>query len=100
MCQGVTKSGSPTPREMTSAWDWTMSKNSRMPERGICRTCSGINLVSSRAAAISLGNGKTAEVQGKREGRPCDSVELALLSNELETAWRTAPQVGPKRAGA
>jgi 3-hydroxyisobutyrate dehydrogenase-like beta-hydroxyacid dehydrogenase len=38
MCQGVTKSGSPTPSEITSFWLATMSKNSRMPERGIPRT--------------------------------------------------------------
>ena len=38
MCQGVTKSGSPTPREMTSFMLWTMSKKSRMPERGMAAT--------------------------------------------------------------
>src|SRR5712671_1158527 len=43
MCQGVAKSGSPTPSEMTSAWLWTRSKNSRMPERGIPATWPATN---------------------------------------------------------
>src|SRR3974390_1481286 len=37
-CQGVSKSGSPMPRLMTSFIVVTMSKKSRMPERGMSRT--------------------------------------------------------------
>src|SRR5579872_395862 len=37
-CQGVSKSGSPMPRLMTSFIVLTMSKKSRMPERGMSRT--------------------------------------------------------------
>jgi hypothetical protein len=36
MCQGVTKSGSPTPREMASFISSKMSKNFRMPEGWTC----------------------------------------------------------------
>jgi hypothetical protein len=38
MCHGVSKSGSPMPRLMTSFIVLTMSKKSRMPERGMSRT--------------------------------------------------------------
>ena len=38
MCQGVMKSGSPTPREMASGISATMSKNLRMPLGGTART--------------------------------------------------------------
>lgn len=38
MFQGVTKSGSPTPREMASFMVETMSKNLRMPLGGMSRT--------------------------------------------------------------
>ncbi|GBE55892.1 hypothetical protein BMS3Bbin16_00087 [archaeon BMS3Bbin16] len=34
MCQGATKSGSPTPSDMTSGMPSTISKNFRMPEGG------------------------------------------------------------------
>src|SRR5262245_48619792 len=37
-CHGVSKSGSPMPRLMTSFIVVTMSKKSRMPERGMSRT--------------------------------------------------------------
>src|ERR1035437_388285 len=40
MCHGVTKPGSPIPSETTLSIDCTMSKKSRIPERGIPRTCS------------------------------------------------------------
>src|SRR5580658_4549409 len=42
MCHGVTKSGSPMPREITPDIDCTISKKSRMPERGMARTWSAI----------------------------------------------------------
>src|SRR5687768_7571670 len=54
MCQGVTKSGSPTPREMTPFWLWTMSKNSRIPERGMSRTFFATNDSGLNGAAIVL----------------------------------------------
>ncbi len=38
MCQGVGKSGSPTPRLMTSSIPTTMSKNFLIPEGGISLT--------------------------------------------------------------
>src|SRR5262245_22967671 len=38
MCQGVIKSGSPTPREITSFMPRTRSKKARMPEGAICST--------------------------------------------------------------
>src|ERR1022692_1560712 len=39
MCQGVSKSGSPTPSEMASFILATMSKKSRMPDLGRLTTC-------------------------------------------------------------
>src|SRR3989339_2178182 len=39
MCQGVTKSGSPMLRLMTSLRVLTISKKSRIPERGMFRMC-------------------------------------------------------------
>src|ERR1700677_4605176 len=51
MCQGVTKSGSPMPSEMTPDRGWTISKKSRMPERGMPRTWS----------ATKSGDGVTGE---------------------------------------
>src|ERR1700679_1952773 len=60
MCQGVTKSGSPMPSEMTPVIDWTISKKSRMPERGMSRTCSAIKSgdgeTEERGRCMSLGN--------------------------------------------
>src|SRR6185295_19737686 len=44
MCHGVTKSGSPTPSEITPGVPCTMSKNSRMPDRGIPATCAATKL--------------------------------------------------------
>ncbi len=38
MRHGVSKSGSPTPREMTSSIPMTSSKKSRIPDGGISRT--------------------------------------------------------------
>ena len=52
MCQGVTKSGSPTPSEITSGIVWTMSKNSRMPERGMSRTWRAMNCCDSNGAVM------------------------------------------------
>ena len=40
MFQGVTKSGSPTPREMTPSMDESKSKNFLIPEGGIALTIS------------------------------------------------------------
>src|SRR5664279_5113055 len=39
MCQGVSKSGSPTPSEMAAFILATMSKKSRMPDLGRLTTC-------------------------------------------------------------
>src|SRR6266550_7199105 len=54
MCHGVTKSGSPTPSEITSGIAWTMSKNSRMPERGMLRTWRAMNCCGWNGAAMPL----------------------------------------------
>src|SRR5277367_5144286 len=60
MCQGVTKSGSPMPSEMTPCIDWTISKKSRMPERGMSRTWSatkpGDGWTEVRGRCMSLGD--------------------------------------------
>jgi hypothetical protein len=47
MCQGVMKSGSPTPREITSSSPETRSKKRRIPEGGIFFTVSAINFEGS-----------------------------------------------------
>src|SRR5690242_16217283 len=52
MCHGVTKSGSPTPSEITSGIACTMSKNSRIPDRGISRTCLAIKSCDWKGGAI------------------------------------------------
>src|SRR5688500_5345874 len=57
MCQGVTKSGSPTPSEMTSFIPCTMSKKSRMPERGMSRTLPAINFCESNMVILKMSGG-------------------------------------------
>lgn len=47
MCQGVTKSGSPTPREITPSIEESKSKNFLMPEGGISFTFSDMQLWGS-----------------------------------------------------
>src|SRR4051812_30574293 len=69
MCQGVTKSGSPTPREITPFWLWTMSKNSRMPERGIWRTTFATNDSGLNFAAMCM--------RGEPRGVPRGSQSLS-----------------------
>src|SRR5689334_20404820 len=54
MCHGVTKSGSPTPSEITPFWLWTMSKNSRIPERGMSRTFFATNDSELNGAAMCM----------------------------------------------
>ena len=49
MCQGVTKSGSPMPSEITSSIEESRSKNSLMPDGGSVATFCEIKL--SRASA-------------------------------------------------
>ena len=61
---GVTKSGSPTPSEMTSFIPCTMSKKSRMPERGMARTLLAINLSGSND--IPTTNQKSFRFQASR----------------------------------
>src|SRR5437762_1850881 len=65
MCQGVTKSGSPTPREITSFMPWTMSKKSRMPDRGIERTFSAMNCFASKDMEAIL-NWKTRRIRKEK----------------------------------
>src|ERR1700722_7072924 len=55
MCQGVTKSGSPIPSEMTPCIDWTISKKSRMPERGMSRTWSAIKPGEEAVGTVERG---------------------------------------------
>src|ERR1700722_6270449 len=52
MCQGVTKSGSPPPSEMTSFIPCTMSKKSRMPERGMAPTWRAMNRCGFESTAF------------------------------------------------
>src|SRR5579863_7985193 len=52
ICQGVTKSGSPTPSEITSFIPWTMSKKSRMPERGMAPTWRAMNRCGIKSTAL------------------------------------------------
>src|SRR5580693_8841700 len=52
MCQGVTKSGSPTPKETTSFMPCTMSKKSRMPERGMALTWRAMNRCGFESTAF------------------------------------------------
>src|ERR1700749_336926 len=52
MCQGVSKSGSPMPSEITSFIFATISKKSRMPERGRSMTCLAMNRVVSIGTQI------------------------------------------------
>src|SRR2546428_8340310 len=66
MCQGVTKSGSPTPSEITSGIDWTMSKNSRMPD------------------VISLGVGRSEEHTSELQSRS-DLVCRLLLEKKKQS---------------
>src|SRR5260221_10664636 len=76
MCQGVTKSGSPMPSEMTPDIDWTISKKSRMPERGMARTCSATKSLGEvmetggrgRCMAVRLGGGRSGADLGALVG--------------------------------
>src|SRR5579859_5859705 len=67
MCDGVLKSGSPTPSEMTPGIDETRSKNLRMPEGGIARTRSDTAL---RFVAICIRWPFGAEHPRSHGGRP------------------------------
>ena len=68
MCQGVTKSGSPTPSEMTSFMPWTMSKKSRMPERGNGADIAGDESGSGRNPQKLPGSRRTLRAAGGSGG--------------------------------
>src|SRR5688500_19298346 len=66
MCQGVTKSGSPTPSEMTS-WPFifaTSSKKSRMPLLGSVDTCPATHRFGS---VLMVRGGR----RSRRDVQPC-----------------------------
>ena len=60
MCSGVSKSGSPTPRLMTSSIVARMSKKRRMPDGGTSRT--------RRLSARSASGGRASVGSGGRSG--------------------------------
>src|SRR4051794_34136659 len=72
MCQGVSKSGSPMPSEMTSFIDWTILKKSRIPERGMVPTWDAICFFKI------IGKGK-AEKVGSNGAVPEGTEELGEL---------------------
>src|SRR6185436_2412659 len=73
ICQGVTKSGSPTPREITSFIPCTMSKKSRMPERGMRRTCDATNSSGWEASDMDVG-GDYKAMESSKHSLPLFSV--------------------------
>src|SRR5678816_1419356 len=77
ICHGVWKSGSPMPSEMTSFIDWTISKKSRIPERGIVRTWLAICFL--RIIGRSAWPGR---VVLRRHGEPLGSF-LSLQSDAI-----------------
>src|SRR5882762_6108887 len=78
MCHGVTKSGSPTPREMTS-WPFifaTSSKKSRMPLLGSAATWPATQRLGSVLIGTGLRLGSDVE---PRAGRIADIEQETLI---------------------
>src|SRR5439155_11112794 len=81
MCHGVTKSGSPTPREITSGIACTMSKNSRMPERGISRTWPAMNCCGCNCGAMS----PPSQKENHRREKEKASIRFDFRSSDLRS---------------
>src|SRR3954462_9177988 len=80
--QGVTKSGSPTPREMTSSISAAMSKNRRIPDGGqaVITSLSGFTVPNSFGCGSSGGDPQAVVGLGLGER---DAVALVGLEHEV-----------------
>ena len=69
MCQGVVKSGSPMPSEITSFILATISKKSRIPDLGRVDDVAGDKAVGIHGSAVGAGPDGPAAIAGAPGGR-------------------------------
>src|SRR4051812_5894809 len=90
MCQGVTKSGSPTPSEITS-WPFilaTSSKKSRMPLLGSVDTCPATHFFGSVLMALGFPRSGRDVESGVGRVAAVEQEALLLVTAEHEMGRR------------